>query len=65
MLKTPMGASYLKERGRRAYTSSAALTVPGHVTIHRLKTEGGKTHQQLCVRLLWCLLCITIPRLLF
>lgn len=37
--------------------SSAALTVPGHVPSHKLKTEGGEekhthTHQQECVRLL-------------
>ena len=45
VLKPPMGASglvYLKEKGREAYTSSAALTVPGNVTTHRLRTEGGK-----------------------
>lgn len=26
----------LKEKGEEAYTSSAALTVPGHVSTHRL-----------------------------
>lgn len=59
------GLVYLKEKGKEAYASSAALTVPGHVTTHRLRTEGGKTHQQVCVRLLGCFSCIIIPRLQF
>lgn len=45
MLQPAVGASglvYLKEKGKEAYTSSAALTVPGHVSTHRLRTEGGK-----------------------
>lgn len=45
MLNPAVGESglvYLKERGKEAYTSSAALTVPRHVTTHRLRTEGGK-----------------------
>lgn len=51
MLNPAMGESalvYLKGEGEEAYTSSAALTVPGHVTIHRLRTEGGK-HTTKCV----------------
>lgn len=51
MLKPPVGASglvYLKEKGEEAYPSSAALTVPGHVSTHRLKTEGGE-HTGRCV----------------
>lgn len=39
---------YLKEKGEEAYASSAALTVPGHVTTHRLGTEGGE-HTSKCV----------------
>lgn len=42
------GLVYLKEKGKEAYTSSAALTVPGHVSNHRLRTEGGK-HTSKCV----------------
>lgn len=53
MLKPPVDASglvYLKEKGREAYRSSAALTVPGHVSTHRLRTEGGKKkHTSKCV----------------
>lgn len=42
---------YLKEK--EDYKSSAALIVPGHVSIHRLKTQGGgekeHTHTSGCV----------------
>lgn len=47
MFSPPVCASGLP-KGDGAYTSSAALTVPGHVSIHRLRTEGGK-HTSKCV----------------
>lgn len=53
MCSNTRGCVVPKGEGKEAYTSSAALTVPGHVTIHRLRTEGGK-HTSKCVLDYYC-----------
>lgn len=43
VLQSLVCASALVYLKKEAYTSSAALTVPGHVSTHRLRTEGENT----------------------